>query len=83
MKVNKTTLVEWQAMAQVWLRECAIGHDGNYATPGDISLGRDAWMVAHRAGITNQAYAIEGIHAAHIQTALRKIFPKAVFRDKL
>lgn len=48
-----------------------------------ILTGRDAWTVAHKVGITNHAYALSrDIYDAHIQTALEKVFPNAVFNDK-
>ena len=48
----------------------------------DIKTGRDAWSIAHRAGIVRDAYADREIVDAHIQTALEKIFPNADFLDK-
>jgi len=48
----------------------------------DVTTGLDAWTVAHRSGITADAYAISrDIKDAHIQTVLEQIFPNAVFRD--
>lgn len=49
----------------------------------DIKTGRDAWAVAHNAGITSHAYALSrDIVDSHIQTALESIMPNAVFQDK-
>jgi hypothetical protein len=48
----------------------------------DIKTGRDAWTVAHGAGITSHAYDLaRDITDAHIQTALERVFPHAVFHD--
>jgi hypothetical protein len=48
-----------------------------------IYAGRDAWTVAHNAGITRHAYAISrDITDGHIQTALERIFPNAAFLDR-
>lgn len=47
-----------------------------------IATGRDAWTVAHRAGITRHAYGLgRDVNDAHIQTVLERVFPNAVFRD--
>lgn len=52
-------------------------------TRNEIREGWQAWSVAARAGITNDAYAISrDITDGHIQTVLQKIFPNAVFKDK-
>lgn len=49
----------------------------------DILTGRDAWTIAHRAGVTEEAYSMgRDITDGHIQTALQKIMPNAVFKDK-
>ena len=48
-----------------------------------IASGRDAWSLAHKAGITQHAYALSrDIYDAHIQTALGVVFPNAIFKDK-
>ena len=49
----------------------------------DIKTGRDAWAVAHGSGITSHAYGLSrDVIDAHIQTALERVFPHAVFNDK-
>lgn len=65
------------ALAEQWLASVAP-----HLTRETIATGRDAWTVAHRAGITQAAYN-EGrdVVDAHIQTALERVFPNAVFRD--
>ena len=50
-------------------------------TCANVKTGRDAWTVAHSAGITADAYRDRDTLDAHIQTALEKIFPAAVFND--
>lgn len=51
-------------------------------TRDDILTGRDAWAVAHKAGVTRDAYDISrDICDAHIQTALAALMPRAVFKD--
>ena len=49
---------------------------------GSIIEGWQAWKVAHKAGVLDDAYSISrDITDGHIQTALEKIFPCAVFKD--
>ena len=44
--------------------------------------GVDAWTLAHNAGIVKHAYSLgRDIYDAHIQTALEKLLPGAVFKD--
>lgn len=47
-----------------------------------VKLGSDAWAIAHRAGITEEAYKDRSVVDAHIVTALKQIFPNAAFKDK-
>ena len=77
MKINEETLSKWRAKADGWL----MNHGNLIAN--QITTGLDAWTVAHNAGITLEAYDMSrDITDAHIQTALERIFPNAVFRDK-
>ena len=77
-KINKDIVSRWGDMCEIWLEGSPEA-----ATCSSIRTGRDAWFVAHSAGIVREAYAMDrDIHDAHIQTALQKIFPNAVFRDK-
>lgn len=51
-------------------------------TPEQIMTGREAWGVAHGAGICRHAYDQgRDVFDAHIQTALQAIMPNAVFKD--
>lgn len=76
-KINALMINKWRNMCEKWL-----AGSPESATCSSIITGRDAWTVAHRAGIVQEAYAMgQDIHDAHIQTALEKIFPNAVFRD--
>ncbi len=47
----------------------------------DVTTGAAAWAIAHKVGITNEAYEDRTILDAHIQTVLEKIFLNAVFFD--
>lgn len=51
-------------------------------TRSTIIVGVDAWTLAHRVKFTDWAYAQPGLNDAHIQTALQRIFPNVVFKDK-
>lgn len=74
-KISDATVNGWREKALAYLapRQHALG---------DVTTGRDAWTVAHQCGITGEAYADRTVTDGHIQTALEKIFPNAVFRDK-
>lgn len=75
MRIDANTIQAWRGKAE---RLCAEYN----LTLADIKTGREAWGAAHKAGITSEAYAMgRDIHDAHIQTALERIFPNAVFRD--
>lgn len=74
-KIDAMTINKWTLDCEDWLLRNTVG-----ATRFNVETGEDAWTVAHWAGIVREAYALgQGIHAAHIQTALEKIFPNAFF----
>lgn len=62
-------------LAMIPLREGIDNRD-------DVLTGKDAWALAHRAGVTQFCYKDRSVVDAHIQTALEQIFPNAVFKDK-
>lgn len=69
-------LEAYRALAVNWLAEHTT------LRSADILTGKDAWTIAHNAGITRKAYEMgRDITDAHIQTALERIFPNAVFKD--
>lgn len=77
MKLS-THVQAWTTAAEIWL-----GEHTQDMTRDDVRTGRDAWEIAHRCGIVNEAYAIgRDVVDAHIVSALRVIFPRAVFADK-
>jgi hypothetical protein len=68
-------LSDYKSMADSFLA-------GHGYSRSDVKTGAQAWTVACRAGITRDAYAIDrSINDGHIQTALEKIFPEAIFQD--
>lgn len=84
MKIEKERVARWEKAVADWL------FSEKQLLPSDITVGADAWYIAHRCGIVRECYgdtsrdipAIPGVHDAHIQTALQAIFPAAKFLDK-
>ena len=76
-KFDAETVARWTKMAADWMREAQ-----DPGTVTDVYLGAEAWGIAHYAGITKEAYADPSVSDAHIVTALKQIFPKAVFKDR-
>ena len=76
-KFNKEILTRWKTQAADWLKDA-----GDPGTADDVYLGSEAWQIAHRCGIVSEAYQDPAVVDAHIVTALKQIFPNAVFRDK-
>jgi len=79
-KIPAETVNAWRARAAQWLAD----NVSPVAACTDVKTGRDAWTVAHGAGLCREAYDMPRemrIHDGHIQTALQAIFPNAVFRD--
>ena len=74
-KFNKETINRWATLAADHL-----GRNGYDLS--DVKNGFEAWDVAHRVGIVKEAYADREVVDAHIVTALRQIFPEAVFKDR-
>lgn len=74
-KFDNATVDRWRQQAEDWLT--VRGH-----TLEGVKTGLDAWAIAHRADITKEAYQDRTVTDGHIQTALEKIFPNAVFKDK-
>ena len=66
----------WTGRVDGWLANNIPG-----VTRDKVMTGRDAWTIAHRAGITAEAYQDRDVLDAHIQTALEHIFPAAQFHD--
>lgn len=75
MRFPKETVERWSADAERYLI------DTHGITRAGVRTGVDAWSVAHRIGITREACEDRTVTDAHIQTALERVFPNAVFRD--
>ncbi len=77
-KFNDEVLIRWETMIINYL-----GDNGyNIEAIEDVKLGVDAWDIAHNSGIMKEAYTDPTVFDAHIQTALERLFPNCVFRDR-
>ena len=72
MKVSKEMFDRWDKYARLLLAE-------SNRFPADVTTPVEAWNIAHKLGIPKEAYHV-GLSDPHIDTALRRIFPKAWFR---
>lgn len=78
------------SMARDYMANGANWSDGDPKDCGMVESGALAWELAHRAGITSYCYGdtsrdmpgIPDCVDAHIKTALARIFPNAVFKDR-
>lgn len=75
-KFDLLTVLSWKNMAERYVI------DNHGITLLSVNVGADAWEIAHRCGITKDAYKDRTVVDAHIVTALKQIFPNAVFKDK-
>jgi len=76
-KFDSETIARWAAMADAWLAKNPFG----VVERSRVLEGSNAWKVAHRAGITEEAYADRSVVDAHIVSALKQLFPNAEFKD--
>ena len=75
MKIDKQTLERWNKFCVLLLAEHGYKTD-------QVKTGREAWNIAHKLDIPKEAYHIDdSIVDAHIVTALKRIFPNAIFKD--
>lgn len=75
-KFDMLTVLDWKNKAERYLI------DNHGITLQGVKTGVDAWEIAHRCGITSEAYRDRTVVDAHIVTALKQIFTSAVFKDK-
>lgn len=77
MRFSRETVERWGVLVDAWL-------DQNYPhiRRKAVVTGRDAWTIASRAGVTTEAYTDRDVTDGHIQSALERVFPNAVFLDK-
>lgn len=79
-RFDATTVDRWRGMIDAYLT-AQLTPLGEGVTRMSIRTGSGAWAIAHNAGVTREAYADRSVIDAHIQTALERIFPNAVFKD--
>lgn len=87
--ISPAHVEHFRSLAENFLGDGSRFADGKARTCEDIRQGATAWEIAHRVGITEICYGntakdlpgIEGCHDAHIKTALKAIFPNAIFKD--
>lgn len=79
MKLN-SEIPRFRAIARQWLADGSRFVDGQPRYIEDVTVGACAWDVAHRCGILRECWAL-GCNDAHIRSALKRIFPNAVFRE--
>lgn len=82
-KFDQATIVRWTEMVDVWLsKNFGVTDRFGITERSHVSDGTSAWTIAHRAGITQEAYEDRSVVDAHIVTALKQIFSNAKFYDK-
>lgn len=81
MKIPTDTVQDWIVRADTFLA-VTPDKDGVHRTRLDTTEAVDAWAIAHRTGMTREAYADRTVTDAHIKTALQRVFPNCVFKDR-
>lgn len=82
-KFDSDTINRWAVMADAWLsKNFGITDQFGITDRSHVVDGSSAWVIAHRVGIVEEAYADRSVVDAHIVTALRVMFPNVVFKDK-
>lgn len=81
-KFDQSTVTRWADMVDEWLsKNYGITDRFGITERSHVTDGSSAWTIAHRAGITTEAYTDPSVVDAHIVTALKQLFPNAVFKD--
>ena len=82
-KFDQETIVRWTEMIDVWFsKNFGITDRFGITERSHVTDATSAWTIAHRSGITEEAYADLSVVDAHIVTALKQLFPNVVFKDK-
>ena len=74
-KISAETVQNWMDRADAYLTKTDY-------TIADVREGAHAWALANILGFTREAYEDRTVVDAHIKTALQKVFPDAVFKDR-
>lgn len=76
MKIKKEMFERWEKYCRLLLAERGLKVE-------DVSTGVEAWNIAFKLGIASEAYRVDdSVSDKHIATALKKIFPNAIFKDR-
>jgi hypothetical protein len=80
--IEKHVVSAWIAKVDSWF-EANYGVTDRHGITDrtHVVRGVDAWSIAHRVGIMEEAYKNPKTVDAHIQTALEKVFPNVRFKD--
>jgi hypothetical protein len=71
MKIHKEMLARWKKFCDLRSRELGYRLE-------TVDTPRLAWNIAHQLEIPKEAYHVDdSINDAHIETALKRIFPNA------
>lgn len=77
-KIPQEMIAKWANKVDEWFENTQV----STLHASDITSGREVWAIAGKLGLTREAYNIgRDVLDAHIQTALEKIFPNAIFLD--
>lgn len=82
-KFDADTVTRWTGMVDTYIAGNFGVLDRYGITHRDhVADGSSAWTIAHRSGITVEAYEDRSVVDAHIVSALKQIFKNAKFQDK-
>jgi hypothetical protein len=80
-KFDLLTIIHWTDMVDVWLsKNYGITDRFGITERSHVTDATSAWTIAHRSGITEEAYADRSVVDAHIVTALKQLFPNANYQ---
>jgi len=75
MKIYKEMFARWKKYSILLCAE-------RNTTPEKIMTGAQAWNIAYDLELPKEAYHVDkSINDDHIKTALKRIFPNAVFKN--
>lgn len=82
-RFDADTIARWTKQMDDWLAgNFGITDRYGITERAHVTRGADAWTLAHKVGITREAYQDRDVVDAHIVTALKRVFPNAVFQDR-
>lgn len=82
-KFDIATIARWTELVDLWIsKNFRVTDQYGITDRTHVTDGSSAWVIAHRSGVTDLAYADRSVVDAHIVTALKQIFPNVVFKDR-